>query len=84
MRDASIIHSNALLHLGYDVSRSHAAAGSLKTNASRAVVHDILRVWIEQHPVRMDKIDERSPARKLLAHERQCVFFSLPWRFDCV
>lgn len=64
-------HSNALLHLGYEVSRSHAAAGSLKTNASRAVVHDIMMAWIDKHPVKLENIDEKNPARKLLARERE-------------
>lgn len=62
---------SALLNAGHEVSRSHASAGSLKTTASRADVHDIFRSWVKKHPVRMDKLSETSPARVLLAKEPQ-------------
>ncbi|KAF7793124.1 hypothetical protein EIP86_004233 [Pleurotus ostreatoroseus] len=61
--------ASAILHAGYDISRSHACAGSLKTTATRADIHDIFRSWVKKHPVRMDKISETSPARVLLAKE---------------
>jgi tRNA (guanine26-N2/guanine27-N2)-dimethyltransferase len=69
-----IILRSALLHAGHQVSRSHACPGSLKTNASRQEIHDIFRSWIKEHPVRMDKIPEKSPARQLLAKEPQLVY----------
>lgn len=59
--------ASALLHAGHSVSRSHAQPGSLKTTATRAEVHDIFRCWIQQNPVNMDKLGEKSPARVLLA-----------------
>ena len=65
--------SSAILHAGYDISRSHACAGSLKTTATRADIHDIFRSWVKKHPVRMDKISETSPARVLLAKEPKYV-----------
>ncbi|KAI0797923.1 N2,N2-dimethylguanosine tRNA methyltransferase [Abortiporus biennis] len=61
--------ASALLHAGHNVSRSHACAGSLKTDAGRDVVHDIFRSWIKTHPVRMDRVSETSPAKALLAKE---------------
>ncbi|PCH38052.1 guanine-N2--methyltransferase [Wolfiporia cocos MD-104 SS10] len=61
--------ASALLHAGHRISRSHACAGSLKTTAPRADVHDVFRSWIKTHPVRMDKISETSPARHLLSKE---------------
>jgi tRNA (guanine26-N2/guanine27-N2)-dimethyltransferase len=61
--------ASALLHAGHDVSRSHACGGSLKTTASRAEVYDIYRSWIKTHPVKMENVPEKSPARVLLAKE---------------
>ncbi|SJX64453.1 related to N2,N2-dimethylguanosine tRNA methyltransferase [Sporisorium reilianum f. sp. reilianum] len=63
---------SALLSAGYRVSRSHAAAGSLKTDASRAQIFDVLRYWVKtQHPVKMENMKENDPARILLAKEAQ-------------
>jgi len=61
--------ASALLNAGYDVSRSHSCAGSLKTSASRRAVHDIMRCWIKRHPVVMKNVAEDSPKRRLLAQE---------------
>ncbi|KAI0341600.1 N2,N2-dimethylguanosine tRNA methyltransferase [Trametopsis cervina] len=61
--------ASALLHAGHLVSRSHACPGSLKTPASREVIHDIFRSWIKNNPVKMENIAEGSPARILLAKE---------------
>jgi tRNA (guanine26-N2/guanine27-N2)-dimethyltransferase len=58
--------SSALLNAGYDVSRSHAAQGSIKTSAPRSFVYDAVREFIKKNPVKMDKIAEGSPARRLL------------------
>ncbi|GAC99900.1 likely N2,N2-dimethylguanosine-specific tRNA methyltransferase [Pseudozyma hubeiensis SY62] len=61
---------SALLSAGHKVSRSHAAAGSLKTDASRSQVFDILRYWVKtQHPVKMENMKPNDPARILLAKE---------------
>ncbi|SPO47310.1 related to N2,N2-dimethylguanosine tRNA methyltransferase [Moesziomyces antarcticus] len=61
---------SALISAGYEVSRSHAAAGSLKTSATRAQVFDVLRYWVKtQHPVRMDNIKPNDPAHVLLAKQ---------------
>ncbi|KAI0780845.1 N2,N2-dimethylguanosine tRNA methyltransferase [Trametes elegans] len=61
--------ASALLHAGHKVSRSHACAGSLKTSATYADIHDVFRSWVKTHPVRMDKVSENSPTRQLLSKE---------------
>ncbi|KAI0273761.1 tRNA methyltransferase [Gloeopeniophorella convolvens] len=61
--------ASALLHAGHQVSRSHAAAGSLKTTASRKDLHDVYRSWVKTHPVKMEKISANSPTRALLGKE---------------
>ncbi|QRW00145.1 tRNA (guanine-N(2))-methyltransferase [Ceratobasidium sp. AG-Ba] len=66
--------ASALLHRGFDVSRSHACAGSLKTTATRAEVYDILRSWIKLNPVKMENIKEGSPAKKLHQKEPRQVY----------
>lgn len=67
----TIFPSSALLNAGHRVSRSHAAAGSLKTNASRKQVHDVFRSWVISHPVVMKNLQEDSPKRVLLAKEAE-------------
>lgn len=61
------VPSSALLNGGYKVSRSHATGGSIKTNAPRSFVMDIVREGAKLSPVRMDKVAENSPVRPLLA-----------------
>jgi len=61
--------ASALLHGGHKISRSHALAGSLKTTASRADVHEIFRSWIKLHPVKMEKVSLNSPTYSLLSKE---------------
>ncbi|TFK76405.1 N2,N2-dimethylguanosine tRNA methyltransferase [Pluteus cervinus] len=61
--------ASALLHTGYKVSRSHACAGSLKTDATRRIVHDVYRNWVKKHPVKMENVGEKSQARILLGKE---------------
>ncbi|KAJ8131198.1 hypothetical protein O1611_g2427 [Lasiodiplodia mahajangana] len=57
----------ALRHLGYEVTRSHCKAGSMRTNASWSVVWHIMRQWaLHKHPVKTANIGENSPAYKLL------------------
>ena len=65
----SFLSSSALLNAGHKVSRSHASPGSLKTTASREVIHDVFRAWAQRHPVRLDRISETAPAAKLLSKE---------------
>ncbi|WFD41629.1 methylamine--glutamate N-methyltransferase [Malassezia psittaci] len=62
---APVIHG--LLHAGFEVSRSHCVAGSIKTNASRAEIYDLFRSWIKAHPVNPSRLKEGSAAKGLLA-----------------
>jgi len=59
--------ASALLHAGYPVSRSHACPGSIKTTATRKVVHDVFRSHVKLNPVKMENIKEGAPATALLA-----------------
>lgn len=58
--------ASALLNAGYRVSRSHAAPGSIKTDAPRQFLYDVVREWIKTHPVKLDRVKEGSPTRRLL------------------
>lgn len=59
-------YRSALLNASYLVSRSHATAGSIKTNAPPEFIHDIMRKWVETHPVKIENVAKGSPAIKLL------------------
>lgn len=65
---------SALLNGGYKVSRSHAAPGSIKTNAPCSFMYDIVREHVKENPVRMDKIPEKSPSRFALLKPMTYVF----------
>lgn len=57
----------ALRHLGYEVTRSHCKAGSMRTNAPWSVVWHIMREWTRQkNPVKTKNIGENTPAYRLL------------------
>lgn len=64
------MRSSALLNANYTVSRSHAQPGSIKTDAPRVFVHDIIREWIKLNPVKMSNVKENSPAKVLLSKEQ--------------
>jgi tRNA (guanine26-N2/guanine27-N2)-dimethyltransferase len=59
--------SSALLNAGYKVSRSHASSGSIKTDAPRSFLFDMVREYIKTNPVRLDKVAEGSPVRRMVA-----------------
>ncbi|KAH8116969.1 N2,N2-dimethylguanosine tRNA methyltransferase, partial [Phellopilus nigrolimitatus] len=61
--------SNALLHAGFAVSRSHALAGSIKTTGTRQDVHDVFRGWVKTHPVKQESISQTSPSHRLHAKQ---------------
>ena len=63
--------SSALLNGGYEVSRSHALGGSLKTTAPRSFVFDMMREWVKTHPVKMENVSVGQIARTLLEKPQQ-------------
>ncbi|GBF93065.1 tRNA (guanine(26)-N(2))-dimethyltransferase-like [Raphidocelis subcapitata] len=61
------VFRSAIINAGYRVSGSHANPLAVKTDAPPAVVWDIVRCWVRQHPVRDP--DPNSYAGRLLAKE---------------
>ena len=57
----------AVVNAGYRVSQSHDDPQALKTDAPPSVVWDIMRCWIEKHPVHEARIDPHSPGTKILS-----------------
>ncbi|XP_014278781.1 tRNA (guanine(26)-N(2))-dimethyltransferase isoform X1 [Halyomorpha halys] len=60
------IFRSALLNGGYDVSESHAAPNSVKTNAPFTFIWDIIREWVKTHPVGKKRLEKDDVARSLL------------------
>lgn len=58
--------NSALLNAGYQVSSSHCSSKAFKTNAPPSVLWDIIRAWVKETPVRMDKFQDESTAKKIL------------------
>ncbi|KAG6016658.1 hypothetical protein E4U54_000799 [Claviceps lovelessii] len=57
----------ALMHLGYQVGRSHCRPGSIKTDAPWSTIWWILTEWIKQKsPVKVSKFKESMAAWKIL------------------
>ena len=60
----------ALMHLGYRVTRSHAKAGSVKTNAPWSIIWHVMREWVRQYaPVKESSIKEGTVAWALLKNK---------------
>ncbi|KAF7304907.1 tRNA (guanine(26)-N(2))-dimethyltransferase [Mycena kentingensis (nom. inval.)] len=59
--------ASALLHAGFQVERSHAAPGSIKTNATRGELLDIYRCWVKANPVKDSA--PTTPGARLLSKE---------------
>lgn len=66
-----------MLHAGFQVSRSHALPGSLKTTATRQDIHDVFRNWVKTHPVKAESISPTSPAHYLHSKEPRYVPLAL-------
>ena len=57
----------ALKHLGYRVTRSHAKAGSIKTDAPWEVVWEVMREWVRQKaPVKEGAIKKNTPGWNIM------------------
>ncbi|KAK9806734.1 hypothetical protein WJX72_000916 [[Myrmecia] bisecta] len=61
---AEVLRS-ALVNAGYRVSSTHANPLGIKTDAPWAVIWDIMRCWVQDHPIKQQ--DPESYAGKLLA-----------------
>ncbi|XP_014213045.1 probable tRNA (guanine(26)-N(2))-dimethyltransferase [Copidosoma floridanum] len=57
---------SALLNAGYKVSYSHANKTSIKTDAPNHVLWDIIRAWEKEHPVKREKLPDKSPGLAIL------------------
>ncbi|GAX81061.1 hypothetical protein CEUSTIGMA_g8496.t1 [Chlamydomonas eustigma] len=60
---------SAIINAGYRVSSSHANPLAVKTDAPSEVMWDILRCWIKDHPVNMNKVPVDSYLHRLLTKE---------------
>lgn len=60
------IFRSALINAGYRVSGTHCNPLGIKTDAPWAVIWDIMRCWVKDHPV---KTTPGTPAEKILAKE---------------
>ncbi|KAK9883210.1 hypothetical protein WA026_001401 [Henosepilachna vigintioctopunctata] len=58
---------SAILNAGYRVSYTHMNKTSIKTDAPANVVWDIMRSWVEDHPVSTKRLINDSVAGKILA-----------------
>lgn len=57
----------ALLHLGYQVTRSHCRPGSIKTDAPWSTIWWVMTEWVRQKaPIQPANIKSTSPAHKFL------------------
>lgn len=57
----------AIIHLGYQVTRSHTKPGSLKTNAPWEVIWEIMREWTRQKaPIREGALRETTAGYRIM------------------
>lgn len=67
----AVLVRSALINAGYRVSGTHANPLGLKTDAPPAVLWDILRCWVKEHPVKGR--DTETPGSRILAQEASLV-----------
>ncbi|XP_048484697.1 probable tRNA (guanine(26)-N(2))-dimethyltransferase [Plutella xylostella] len=65
----TLMFRSAILNAGYQVSYSHAAKNSLKTDAPAVLLWDIVRTWAQTHPGKPSKIEADPVARHILSIE---------------
>ena len=58
---------SAILNAGYRVSYSHTHRTSVKTDAPNDFIWDLMRKWVETHPVMVDRMPDSSAGRRILA-----------------
>lgn len=64
---------SALLNAGFEVSLSHCASNSIKTNAPISVVWDIMRCWVKTHPVAEKRLLSDPVCANLLKKEPEFI-----------
>lgn len=57
---------SALLNAGYNVSLSHAAKNSYKTDAPAKLIWDVMRSWVKNNPVNEKRLTPGSVAKAIL------------------
>ncbi|EGP88635.1 uncharacterized protein MYCGRDRAFT_69290 [Zymoseptoria tritici IPO323] len=68
--DAAI--KGALRHAGYHITRSHCQPGSIKTNASWAVIWEVMREWVRQRsPIKEGKLKEGTAGWEIMKKARK-------------
>lgn len=54
---------------GYRVSLSHCAPNSVKTDAPQSLIWDIIRTWVQTHPVNAHRLKVSDAARIILSKQ---------------
>ncbi|KAL4227637.1 tRNA methyltransferase 1 [Mactra antiquata] len=60
---------SAILNAGYQVSYSHAAKNSLKTNAPNTLIWDIIRAWVAMNPIKEKRNVPGSASHTILSKQ---------------
>ncbi|KAI8818492.1 N2,N2-dimethylguanosine tRNA methyltransferase-domain-containing protein [Fimicolochytrium jonesii] len=68
---------SALLNMRYSVSLTHCSTNCFKTNAPGRAVWDVLRKFVENHPVKMDSLAKDAAGRTILAAQGGSVSFEM-------
>ncbi|KAK6128605.1 hypothetical protein DH2020_037648 [Rehmannia glutinosa] len=55
---SAVIFRSAVINAGYHISGSHVNPMALKTDAPMAVIWDIMRCWVKNHPVKAQPPDQ--------------------------
>ncbi|KAL3273071.1 hypothetical protein HHI36_014526 [Cryptolaemus montrouzieri] len=58
---------SAVLNAGYRVSYTHMNKTSIKTDAPAKIVWDIMRSWVEEHPINTKRLIGENPATRILS-----------------
>jgi tRNA (guanine26-N2/guanine27-N2)-dimethyltransferase len=61
----------AIRHAGYDASQFHKVPDAIKTTAPNHVVWDIMRCWVQKHPLNKKREGQETPGSRILEKEPQ-------------
>jgi tRNA (guanine26-N2/guanine27-N2)-dimethyltransferase len=68
----------ALINAGYKVSGYHKEPTAIKTDAPDQVVWDVMRAWVERHPLKKDPPEDSATAKILAKKKSIEVDFTMP------